>query len=500
MKKQFYLFHKWFGIIACAAVFAWSLTGFLHPIMSWTQPRPTQNMLKLSPLEADNFKVSLGEALSANKIKTFGGFNIVGFNNETFYQILPENKEVTMFQPKEGEGESCHSSIISDAISAEPPIYLSVSTGEKLADGDEKYAEYLARYFADEKKAEIKSAKVITDFDFEYKAVNRLLPVYEVAFERGDGMKAYVDTSSSKLGTLIDTRKSWLQWTFINFHNLEFAGMPNLTRQIVVAIFMSLVSFTALSGLIVYGLFWRSYGKNKFETSRSLLRKYHRSIGVIVSVFLLAWSSSGMFHLWAKANLGKDAKISYASTYKAERIKISLTEIIKNQAETVSISLVGFNDKMSYRTLKTDQSILYFNAESGEILENGEVEYAKFLAEKFSGNKQIIDVTPITKFGGEYGFILKRLPAMKIQYAENSNERVYVDTSSGKLALKINDGIAQWEDLTFDYLHKGHFLDWTGKYIRDLFLMLIALGNSIVAALGIWLFIGLKRTKSIGQK
>jgi PepSY-associated TM region len=493
MKKQFYIFHKWFGIIACAAVFAWSLTGFLHPIMSWTQPRPTQNVLKLTPLEADNFRVSLGEALAENKIKTFGGFNIVSFNGDSFYQILPENKEVTMFQPKDGEGESCHSSIISSSISAEPPIYLSVSTGEKLTDGDEKYAEFLARYFADEKKAEIKSTKLVTDFDLEYKTVNRLLPVYEVAFERGDGMKAYVDTQSSKLGTLIDARKSWLQWTFVNFHNLEFAGMPNLTRQITITIFMSLVFLTSLSGLIVYGLFWRSYGKNKVETSRSLLRKYHRSIGVVVSVFLLAWSSSGMFHLWTKADLSQDAKVAYTSTYKVERIKFSLTEIIKNQTETVSISLIGFGDKMFYRILKTDQSVSYFNAESGEILENGDVEYAKFLAEKFSGNKAIIEVKPITKFEGEYGFILKRLPVMKVQYQENSNERVYVDTSNGKLALKIHDGIAQWENLTFDYLHKGHWLDWAGKNIRDVFLMLMALGNSIVAALGIWLFVGLKR-------
>jgi hypothetical protein len=172
-----------------------------------------------------------------------------------------------------------------------------------------------------------------------------------------------------------------------------------------------------------------------------------------------------------------------------------LPEIIRNQPETISTSLVGFGDKMFYRTLKTDQSVSYFNTESGEKLENGDVEYAKFLAEKFSGNKEPVEVKPITKFAGEYGFILKRLPVMKIQYAENSNERVYVDTSSGKLALKINDGIAQWEDLTFDYLHKGHFLNWAGKTIRDVFLMLVALGNSIVAALGICLFIGLKRKR-----
>ncbi len=259
---------------------------------------------------------------------------------------------------------------------------------------------------------------------------------------------------------------------------------------------MSIVFLTALSGVIVYGLFWKSFGKNKAETSRSSVRKYHRSIGVVVSVFLLAWSGSGMFHLWSGTNLGDAAKVGFANSFKTDNFKFSLTGILKTEPQTVSASVIGLDKEMYFRVVKTDQTISYYNTKSGEVLVNGEVEYAKFLASKFSGNQTITEVTPITNFNVEYGFVNKRLPVMKVQSAENGNERVYVDTQSGKLAMKASNNNSTIENFTFDYLHKGHWLDWAGKNVRDVVLMLLALGNSIVAALGIWLFVGLKRRDS----
>jgi hypothetical protein len=490
MKKRFYVIHKWLGIVACAAVFAWSVTGFLHPLMSWTQPRPAQPFLKRGVLTPEQFKVPLSAALAQNNIKTLGGFNVVSFNGAAYYQILPANQTA---QTMSDAGADCHSSVVSQTINEETPLYLSVADGGLLPEGDQRYAEYLARHFADEKNAPVKSQRLVTDFDESYRAVNRLLPVYEVAFDRADGLKAFVDTGASQLGTLVDTRKARLQWAFTSFHNLELAGMPNRTRQVFITLLMSAVFLTALSGLIVYGLFWRVWGKQKAETSRSVVRKYHRSIGVVVSVFLLAWSGSGMFHLWAKPNLSETAKVSYASSFQAEKLAFEPARVFSLEPAAVGVSLVGFANRSYYRVLKKDQSVAYYNAATGEKLENGESQYAGFLAEKFSGRKNPVSMTPVTKFGGEYGFLLKRLPVMKAQYADNGNERFYVDPSSGKLALKINDGVAQIEDFTFDYFHKGHWLDWAGKYVRDVFLMLMAAGNATVAGLGLWLFAGLRR-------
>lgn len=487
MKKQFYIYHRWLGLAACAAIFAWSLTGFLHPVMSWTQPRPTRPFLKLAPLEAQEFKVSLIDALANNNMTVFGGFHTVSFNGATFYQVLPANSAIA-FSPNASEG--CHSAAVINTITDVVPVYLSVRTGEKLADGDERYAEFLARYFTGEQNAPIKQIRMLTNFDGEYKGVNRLLPVYEVEFDRPDRMKAYVDTLSSKLGTLFDRRKSWLQWAFVNFHNFEFAGMPEQTRKIVVSMVMLLVALTSLSGLLVYGLFWCSYGNGKAgaETARARLRRWHRGSGAVVSVFLLSWSASGTLHLWASADLDADANIGLSNIFQAASLKFSPSELLDNPAPVVSASLVGFDKKILYRALHLDNTVSYYDAASGEKLVDGEKKYAEFLAARFSGLKNPVSVEPVTRFEGEYGFIQKRLPVMKVRYSQNGNERVYVDTASGKLAMRARDDLAQLEDWSFSYLHKGHWLDWAGKYVRDALLMLIALLNSLVAALGIWLF------------
>ena len=57
------------------------------------------------------------------------------------------------------------------------------------------------------------------------------------------------------------------------------------------------------------------------------------------------------------------------------------------------------------------------------------------------------DLKLITRFAGEYGFVNKRLPVWKATF-KNSSERVYVETSSQKLALKV-DALKSAEGFSF---------------------------------------------------
>lgn len=116
------------------------------------------------------------------------------------------------------------------------------------------------------------------------------------------------------------------------------------------------------------------------------------------------------------------------------------------------------------------------------------MQYARFMAEKFSKNEDIVSVTPITEFKGEYGFINKRLPVYKVQYKANDNERWYVEPSTGELAAKINDTNLR-EGLSFAMLHKFHFVDDIGKTTRDVLTVIAALGNLAVALIGIVLLV-----------
>jgi hypothetical protein len=58
-----------------------------------------------------------------------------------------------------------------------------------------------------------------------------------------------------------------------------------------------------------------------------------------------------------------------------------------------------------------------------------------------------------------------------------------------------------WEGLSFAYLHKHHFMDWSGKLGRDISTMFWALVQIILIATGIILYIRRwRRVKDIAPK
>jgi hypothetical protein len=129
----------------------------------------------------------------------------------------------------------------------------------------------------------------------------------------------------------------------------------------------------------------------------------------------------------------------------------------------------------------------------GRKLEANDDTLARHLAASLSGLPQesIRSVDRITKFGGEYGFVFKRLPVHRVEFAASGNPRFYVEVSTGSLAARVDDGDAL-EGKSFSYLHKWHFTE-AGKDLRDFTLATFAFGHVVVALLGMSLFIKRRR-------
>ena len=130
----------------------------------------------------------------------------------------------------------------------------------------------------------------------------------------------------------------------------------------------------------------------------------------------------------------------------------------------------------------------YFSVATCEPLENGDLRYAKYLAGTFSGLTDIQETKLITRFGGEYGFVNKRLPVQKISYDTPDGQSFYIETSTGRLAAKVTDP-DRWEGFSFAFLHKYHTLDFVGKDFRDAVMSLAALGLLTVSLFGLALYI-----------
>lgn len=116
------------------------------------------------------------------------------------------------------------------------------------------------------------------------------------------------------------------------------------------------------------------------------------------------------------------------------------------------------------------------------------------LAGRYSGlpASAIVGLSPVQQFGGEYGFINKRLPVVKVDYATPDHLSVYVEPATGVIAAVVRDR-DRIEGYSFANLHKWHFLDFAGKDARDLASGAAALGVVLTTGLGLGLYVRRRR-------
>lgn len=465
MFNKLYKWHHRIGLLITIPILGWCISGLTHPMMAHLfKIKPAKRFVMPKAFALDSTSVSLEQALAEHNIKEISNFRLVHYQEESYYQIIKEGKETT---------------------------YINTATNAKLENGDELYAVYLARYFLGDQTSPIAGITKLNEFTFEYKFINRLLPAYKVSFDRGDGMDVYVETNSTRLGTLNNgTRKTCIS-IFSYLHNWSFLqGMPNLKLFLILA-FMAMAFFVAASGLTIYGFLWKTFQKQKPSKSSSN-RKWHRRIGLMVSISTLGFAFSGGYHAFAKANAAKVVPVAapvFASST-LEQFPELLNKIGGRLIKNISMVQIGTENFFQVAWIEKATETSYFKATNLERLGKGEERYAIHLANKYSKlpSDKILSTTVIRKFEGEYGFINKRLPVTKVQYDTEEQHSVYVETSSGKLAANIS-APKRLEALSFLLLHKYHFIDPIGKMFRDIIIVSLVLGIMLVNILGLILWL-----------
>lgn len=509
VKQNMYKWHRTIGLITIVPVIFWTLSGLMHPFMAhFFKPEIAHDKLEAQIIDKTQLHFSIQEVLQKNEISQFKNFRIVSFNNATFYQVKSIFGEL---------------------------IYFDTSNAKKLENGDQKYAEWLSRYFLDDQKSAVKQSEVITEFTSQYKYVNRYLPVYKLSFDRPDDMQVYVETSSSKLATYNPTSRQAFIWFFDTFHNWSFidAISNNSIRIITMILLLSIIGFSAISGIVIYGLLWKQFRKTDSLQSKKGIRKYHRQIGIWISLFTLTFAFSGAYHATTKWNPYTLSQMVYEPTFVTKEIPFANNNLDLDWSRFQNASIITLNDtayfrcqlleKQKFKTSKSDSNskwnkkedpkseVVYINAATNKVMLNLDFQYAEFLAYYFTDgapkaaccemdhssdetqvsleNVKLLDAKLLTDFSSrEYGFVNKRLPVIKLAYDTPAKTTYFIETSTSRLAavVKNSDMI---EGYSFAILHKFLFMDWAGKNIRDLTMVIAALTILIVSVLGFILFL-----------
>lgn len=469
-KRNFYKWHRVLGLIALVPVIFFTMSGVSHPFMSnWFRPTIAKESFELIPQSKLQPALSIQQVMDQNQITELRNFSLVKFDKDTYYQVLSKDSAY---------------------------YYYSATDGDPLPEGDKLYAAYLARYFTQDSSSAINSITSQTSFDGQYQPINRLLPVWKIAFDRADSMDVYVETAQSRMGTFNNNTRKSLLWVFEQFHTWHFlkAIGGEQFRIVVLLVLVTAMLFTLISGLVVYGLYWKSFKavqqkkrKENVIDDKRFIHRYHRQIGLIVSLIMLMFVTSGGFHLYVKLQNNHTEKLPFAQLIKREQLDLSNLKLPISDSLIKRVSLVDFGDHVYYQVTNNKKRILYFNTKTGQEFPNGDEHYAASLSTYYSNRyPSYTSIVRVGQFTNDYGFINKRLPVQQVIYPDG--ESVYIETTSSKLATKV-DGLDRAEGLSFIFLHKFFWMTWAGKDVRDIVSMIFAGGILIIALLGFIAFL-----------
>ncbi|QHS55676.1 PepSY domain-containing protein [Mucilaginibacter sp. 14171R-50] len=472
-KQNFYKWHRILGLTALVPVIMWTLSGLSHPFMSnWFRPVIAQEVYKPAPAKTKP-ALSLQQVINKNSIDSFINAGQISFNKDTYYQVLGTDSTYN---------------------------YYSANTGVLLPGGDKLYATYLARYFTQDSTSKIKAITLQKTFDSRYQPINRLLPVWKVAFDTPNGMDVYIETGQSRMGTFNNNTRKVMLAVFEQLHTWQFLAdiAGDQVRVIVLLVIVSIMFLSLLSGLTIYGLFWKKFKaaqQNRKTGNRKdtrFIHRFHRQIGLIVSFVMFTFVISAAFHLAVKLhNIGPEQK-RYTQVISSKDLAVSNLALPLDESSVKNINLVKFNDSTWYQVSDFKKNVTYYNTQTGALLPDGDTQYARWLANFYRGGpgakkvKGTVNITQVRQFDNEYGFINKRLPVQKVAYP--TGENWYIETTTSQLATKVA-GIDRAEGLTFIFLHKYFGMSWAGKNVRDIVSMLAALGVLVVSLFGFAAFI-----------
>lgn len=365
------------------------------------------------------------------------------------------------------------------------PAVLHTLDGTPMPDGAAQYAIQLARHFSGDQTSPVQSVTFESAFSQHYMPINRLLPVWRVAFERPDQLSVLVDIRHDRLATLTDSTRHTLMQLFQWLHVWSFLDADNPLRTPLLLLASIGCAIMGASGLYLYVVL--PLRKRKQRT----LSYYHTTSGLIISIALLMFSISGAVRTAEKLN--PDLRgLASTHTFAVQQLQITLADLKRQEPNIKNAYLHTLNNTPYWQVLQAKQPALWINATNGEPNSQGETDYATQLAQrllKINDFPLAHRIISNFKTDPNYGFIDKRLPVVALDYP---NQSLYIDTQDATLSLVSSpaDEIYGW---VFRYLHKWRFADGLGINQRDGLMALFILGITATTVLGLAMWV--RRTR-----
>lgn len=264
--------------------------------------------------------------------------------------------------------------------------------------------------------------------------------------------------------------------------------------------------------------------------------RWHRVTSLIAALPILLWSLSGFLHP-VMNSFKPDVRNQFLPTAAIDttKIHVSLQQALEqNKISSLhNFRIIKLDCSYYYQIQQNDNdTLIYLNCVDGRLLKNGDRLYASYLAQRYlsepvtdkkqktQGHQMAADIssmamtftekksytkTKITavalviEFDSEYKSSNVLLPVYKVSFDRRDNIRLYIETSTDRLAAAVDNRKA-WFINFFAIAHTWSFLDGLGK-TKNAILGIFSLLCFITSVLGFYVYniIGKKKASSAGK-
>lgn len=221
--------------------------------------------------------------------------------------------------------------------------------------------------------------------------------------------------------------------------------------------------------------------------AHTTLYRWHRRMGLVVFVAIIAWALSGLSHpIMSRINPRPVAMVPPVSAADiAELAPLSAALLANGITEFEQAQLLNIEDGSFYRVEHGD-STTYINARSGQRVALNDKTYAQQLARYYLGDEthKVVSVERVTAFDEEYLYINRFLPVYKVSFERPDNMRAYVEVSTGRLATLIDDRKA-FVGWVFRQLHSWVFIE--NPWVRTTAMSVMLLAGMGLSFVGLWI-------------
>ena len=334
-----------------------------------------------------------------------------------------------------------------------PLLYASTPDGP-FVDRDVDYAIALARHYSGQ-TAPVANAEHFTAYSAGYPEINRILPAWRVRFE--NGFEVDVSTVEDRLVGVTDVRRRLLSAVFRNVHTLApLDGPPWLRVTLMLGLLIS-IWVLAFAGL---RMLWQR-GATKG------LRRLHRWAGAALLLPLLTWTGTGALHLL------------HSSVAPAG---------VAPQWDAISPAALAPLADTATRRLWLHDSTAWALDDNGHYQNGSTVLSPIDLAQRIAGVDG--EVSLVTGFGADYGFVNRRLPVWRVTAADG--QRHFVDLSQGQVVAQVS-ALDRAELWAFNQIHKWQLFDGLGRAGRDALMSFFAASLLALAVVGLTLWARARR-------